>query len=488
MISSILFFIFGVIIAILLAVIIILLAFPFPKDRNKIVKNEKNTVTKEIDETAHWVNHILKNVLKGIDISTHLPTILQKSFNEQYKPDPKNTIQRISVVEASMSSKPPIFQDVHTIDGEDGTATSTLGIKYDSEIVIDLDIECLIPMLGVKTIGAIAKVTKIDGFADVSVPYEYGPIVIKFRNGTQIDIDVAMRFGQTAIGTANLGFVWKGIQKLVVAMLKQMPYRIEFPFEKYAATTAEEEEEEKHEEPKEEEKEENAEDVSASKDDKDASDKSDENEADSDKEESNKSEENEAKSEEESKKSDENDTNSDKEESNKSEEESKKSDESASKSSDDKSDDEESNKSEEVTERSVSIDPAEGVVPDDTTSNKSKISATASLLGSILQLDADDLDENGEEDDEVVYDEVKSTENTLDVAATQVKVTSTEVTTVTTNEVSTATASVSVHTTVEQKEDGTVHTTEEKNVNASIEHSKDTTIQKENYTKVEEIK
>ena len=230
--SSLFGFLFGFLLSVIVTVIVLLIGFPCFHRHNKVSTNNKSNIKVEDDETTRWVNILLGGTYEMIDLQKELPVILQKSFDESFKPDPNNYIQKITVIKTEISKEAPEFQSVHTTQDVDGSATFLFGLKYNAEILIDMDIECYIPLLGVKAIGAIAKVTKINGFVNVFVPYEHGPIIVSFKDGTEIDINVDLRFGTTEIGTSSLGCVWSKIESFIVYILKHIPIRIDLPWEK----------------------------------------------------------------------------------------------------------------------------------------------------------------------------------------------------------------------------------------------------------------
>lgn len=230
--SSIAAFLAGLLFSVVLIVILLLIGVPYARAPRACAAPAESSIRAEDDESAEWANALLRSVYAKLDLGTELPDILQRSFDESFRSDPANIIQKITVVNTEVGGAPPVLERVRSVREADGCARVTLGVKFNADIAIDMDVECSIPFLGVRTLGLIARVTRVDGFASVFVPREEGAIVITLQDGTALDVNIDMGIGQTAVGTSTLGPVWDMIQSVLISIMKRLPIRVYLPWEK----------------------------------------------------------------------------------------------------------------------------------------------------------------------------------------------------------------------------------------------------------------
>lgn len=214
-------FIFGIIAWFLLC--------PYKQKRNSVVKNEeeRNTFESEVTESTSWINQILVNTYSRLKFKKRLIKVLQSMFDQQFHEDPKDTIQKIHVLKADISSTPPIFDQINT--RSDDTVTSTeIKFDYQSEMDIDIDIDLLLYVVGKKTAGARLHVRRIAGCLEVKVPYKDGPVVIIMKRGTTLDFDVGARVGSIVdFGTDGvIEGIWTRLKSYIISMVEGMEFEM----------------------------------------------------------------------------------------------------------------------------------------------------------------------------------------------------------------------------------------------------------------------
>lgn len=230
MLLSVLEFIFGFLLSLLVICIFMIIGLPSIQRRNKISENLVLSEDVEKEEDTQWVNQLLDAVFKNskIDISNIVKEGLQNLFDNSCKEN--EYIKKVEIVNVEMPKESPYFQNAKTIENTDGDASFLLGITYKPEIHIFINISVTCKLVDI-TIPIFVKISQIDGFVELSIPFEKGPFTFKLVDGTQINISAC--FGENGYGiSANIfNYLCKTCESFIIWAIKDFPFIYAFPWE-----------------------------------------------------------------------------------------------------------------------------------------------------------------------------------------------------------------------------------------------------------------
>ena len=181
-----------------------------------------------VSESADWINRLLSQAFKEINLQERLPGILQAKFDEKFSVSKSSFLAGIQVRRAEISADPPAINSITTKINY-GRVDSTFAFDYTSELYLDLDITINISLINKKTtINAKMAVHRVRGSFSVFVPTEFAPLIIKVNKGTKVDFDIGEKSdGQSKIGKEIMTKVWHAARDFIVSTICGMEFPIQ---------------------------------------------------------------------------------------------------------------------------------------------------------------------------------------------------------------------------------------------------------------------